>query len=415
MRPNNEISAAVLTSSEKWRSLESEALKRYRLHRVQEQLRRYDCAGMVLYDSINIRYASGTNYMPVFGMHMEGRYCFVSAEGKIVLFDKPHMLHLWAEDNIIGEVRPAIAWRRMIAGSDVEHNVTRWANEIHDALTASGGSNKRLAIDRCEPAAAFALTRLGVEIVDAQELMEHARAIKSKEEIECMKASITVAEIGMARTQEGLAPGITENELWSILAKTNIEYGGEWLECRLLTSGERTNPWLQEASNKVITAGELVAFDTDMVGPFGYCADISRTYFCNPGQPTAEQKGLYQLAYDELHHNKELMQPGLTFREIVENAWPVPRAYAANSYAFVAHGVGMCDEWPNVYQRERLEKQKQTEVQLEPGMVMCVESYIGTSGGSQGVKLEDQVLITQSGYENLSTYPFEETLLSREV
>lgn len=410
-----EKSSTTLVSPENWSNLESDTLKRYRLNRVQEQLRSCDCAGAVLYDSINIRYATGTSYMPVFGMHMEGRYCFVPAEGKVTLFDKPHMLHLWSADNLIGEMRPVVAWREMIAGPDVEVNVTRWTKEIYDFLIASGGTNKKLAIDRCEPSAAFALQKLGIEIIDAQVPLEKARAIKSQEEVECMNAAISVAEIGMQRMHENLEPGMTENELWSILAQTNTEYGGDWLECRLLSSGERTNPWLQETSNKIISSGELVAFDTDMVGPFGYCADISRTYLCGSGEPSPEQCKLYRLAYEELHHNIELMQPGKTFREIVENAWRVPEIYAANSYAFVAHGVGMCDEWPNVYPLDRLERQKQTEVQLEPGMVMCVESYIGEAGGKEGVKLEDQVLITNDGYELLSTFPFEESLLSSEI
>jgi Xaa-Pro aminopeptidase len=117
-----------------------------------------------------------------------------------------------------------------------------------------------------------------------------------------------------------LQPGITENELWAILAYTNIAMGGEWLECRLLTSGQRTNPWLQEASDKVVKAGELVAFDTDMIGNFGYCADISRTYLCEPERPTAKQCELYRLAFDELHHNMALLKDRAPSKQ---NALPV--------------------------------------------------------------------------------------------
>ena len=53
-----------------------------------------------------------------------------------------------------------------------------------------------------------------------------------------------------------LKTGITEEELWSHFHKVNIENGGEWLETRLLTSGHRTNPWLQECSNKIIEKGD---------------------------------------------------------------------------------------------------------------------------------------------------------------
>ncbi|WP_431461147.1 M24 family metallopeptidase, partial [Klebsiella pneumoniae] len=49
---------------------------------------------------------------------------------------------------------------------------------------------------------------------------------------------------------------------------------------------------------------------------------------------------------------------------------------------------------------------------LEPGMVLCVESYIGRLGGHEGVKIEEQVLITETGYRQLSTYPLDERLLA---
>ncbi len=74
--------------------------------------------------------------------------------------------------------------------------------------------------------------------------------------------------------REALRPGMTENELWSILHQTNIAMGGEWIEGRLLVSGDRINPWFHECSDRMVRAGELVAFDTDMIGPFGFCADI---------------------------------------------------------------------------------------------------------------------------------------------
>ena len=48
-------------------------------------------------------------------------------------------------------------------------------------------------------------------------------------------------------------------------------------------------------------------------------------------------------------------------------------------------------------------------------MVICVESYVGEIGGAEGVKLEDQVLVTESGPITLSRYPFEQTLLSSEI
>ena len=110
----------------------------------------------------------------------------------------------------------------------------------------------------------------------------------------------------------------------------------------------------------------------------------------------------------------DLMRPGLTLREVAQKAWPVPDVYKENSYKFIAHGVGMCDEWPNCYQLDVLEQQREGDIVLEPGMVMCVESYIGEKGGREGVKLEQQVLITDDGHRLLSDHPLDATLLGSE-
>ena len=81
---------------------------------------------------------------------------------------------------------------------------------------------------------------------------------------------MAVCDLGISRMVESLHAGVTENQLWSILHETNVAHGGEWAESRLLNSGPRTNPWFQDATNRVIEAGDMVCFDTDMVGPGGY-------------------------------------------------------------------------------------------------------------------------------------------------
>src|SRR5699024_11190826 len=114
------------------------------------------------------------------------------------------------------------------------------------------------------------------------------------------------------------------------------ETGGEYLETRLLTSGENTNPWFQETSDRVLQPGELVAFDPDTVGVYGYYTDFSRTFFTGGGPaPTAKQKELYRLAYDEISTNIERLEPNMSFREYSERAWKIPDGYQENRYLAV--------------------------------------------------------------------------------
>jgi Xaa-Pro aminopeptidase len=338
----------------------------------------------------------------------------VATEGPVVIFEFHSSPHLPAGLETIDEIRTAVYWFYFGAGQHGPERVKLWAAELADLVRQHGGGNRRLAVDKCDFLGVDALRAEGLEVKDGQEVTELARRIKSAEELACMEASVAVAEVGMAQMRAALEPGLTENELWSLLHQLNIAHGGEWIETRLLASGPRTNPWFQECSDRVIRPGELVAFDTDLIGPMSYCADISRTYFCGPGRPSGEQRRLYRLAWEQIHTNMALLKPGLTFRELAETAWQLPASCTGQRYSVVVHGVGLCDEYPACYYTEDWSRDGY-DGRLEAGMTICVESYIGEDGGREGVKLEEQVLITEAGAQALSTYPYEDDLLGREV
>ena len=160
-----------------------------------------------------------------------------------------------------------------------------------------------------------------------------------------------------------------------------------------------------------LEAGDLVGLDTDMVGPFGYCADISRTFFCGPGTPSARQRELHSLAVAEVEHNRALLRPGLTFAEFQSQALVMDERYHENSYSCVLHGVGMSDEYPRINAVHR-GPVPPYEGCFEPGMVVCVESYVGAAGERDGVKYEEMVLITHDGTEQLTTFPLDAALTS---
>jgi Xaa-Pro aminopeptidase len=239
--------------------------------------------------------------------------------------------------------------------------------------------------------------------------MEEARSVKSAGEIVLMRASISVCESAVQAMREALRPGITENALWAKLHHANIAGGGEWIETRLLASGPRTNPWFQESSMRPIESGDMVSFDTDLIGPYGYCCDISRSWVC-AASPTDEQRRLYAAAYEQIKLNMELLKPGTTFREITEGLHPMAEEFIPGRYGVAMHGVGLCDEHPAIYYREDYSELGYDGL-VKPGMVFCVEALTGVRGGREAVKLEEQVLITEHGFEQLSTYPLEESWL----
>ena len=391
--------------------LDMKKLRAYRLGRVREQLAARDLGACVLVDPISVRYASGYRNLPIFQMHIPGYYLFVPFEGPVVLFEGENFHHVAAGLESIDECRPALPQHYFIGGDRMDEWVTQWAEEIAGLMHEHGGGNRRLGITRVDVRTVGALNMHNIECVDAVELMERARSIKSAEEIMCMNVAISTAEVGMARMREALRPGMTENDFWAILHATNMSMGGDWIECRLVSSGDRSVPWMHESSQRVIRAAELVAFDTDMVGPFGYAADISRTFYSGPGKPKASQRDVYKYAHEELHHNLALVKAGLGFKEFSDKAYRQPPQFITNRYLALAHGIGMCDEWPTISYPMDYEKWGYDGV-LEEGMTISVESFMGAEGGHEGVKLEQQVLVTDDGYELLTQFPFEDDLLA---
>jgi Xaa-Pro dipeptidase len=311
----------------------------------------------------------------------------------------------------VHEVRPAKTASFVAAGPNVEEREREWAAEMAATVVGLTGKGATLGLERLNAGAAVALWEFGLRIVDAQRPVEMARAIKSAEEMKCVNASLRATEIAVGKLREAIRPGLTENELWSVLHKSIIEQNGDYCETRLLSAGRRTNPWFQETARHVIGANELIALDIDVVGCHGYYSDFSRTFHAGPGKPTEAQKNLYKTAYEQVHYNMGILRPGMSFREYADKAWNIPAKYYSNRYYLSAHGCGMTGEYPYLYHHGDFSDAGYYGV-IEPGMTICVESYIGEEGGDQGVKLEQQVLVTETGAELLSRFPFEDELLA---
>ena len=382
--------------------IDFDKLRSYRLDRVRNELKKNNIEACILFDPVNVRYALDTVNMSVYNMHNLTRYCFIPVDGPTILYEYFNCEILSKGLDLIDEIRPAITWDYFSNGDQSELQLKKWVNEVND-LSNTYFKSKKIAIDVINGPAVNELNKKGIKVLEAKKILEQARVIKSSEEIKCMRAALDVADIGIIKMRDYLKSGITEDELWSILHKTNIENGGEWIECRILSSGSRTNPWMQESSNKIIQDGEIVSFDTDMVGPYGYCADISRAFVCG-NKFNENQKKLYQTAVEQIDYNSRLIKAGVTFKEFTEKAWILPSKYYGNRYSVMLHGIGLCDEWPAIrYPTDGGERGGT----FQKNMTITLESYIGEVGGSEGVKLEQQYLVGENGLELMSHHPLE--------
>ena len=359
------------------------ALRAYRLSRLQEQIWKHDCAGLLLFDLLNIRYATDCTNMQLWIAHNPARAVFVPLEGKMILWDFHNCEHLSGHLPLIGELRGGASFFYFETGDQTAKAAKDFAKQIIDVMAKHAGANKRLAVDRIEHVGYAALCDLGVTVLEGQVLTEHARSIKNDNELNAMRCAIHACEASIDEMRAVMRPGLSENELWAVLHAGNIKRDDEWIETRILASGPRTNPWFQECGPRLMQAGDLMAFDTDLVGTYGYCCDISRTWIIGYAAPNDRQKHLYQTAYDHVMTNIGLIEAGMSFADVTRVSHRLPEMFRPLRY-------GGC---------------------FEVGMTLCVEAYIGAVGGHDGVKLEEQVLITDSGAVPLSTYRYEAAFL----
>ena len=393
-------------------------LKKERLERLQRQMAEDDLGGMLLFDPLNIRYATGHRHSGAFAMRGFLAYVLVPREGAPFVpaehFDSSPVEGQGGFAEAESRRKKGSIWEFFPAGRNVEEAVRLWGQGIRDQMNELGVAGERLGVDRLDFHAMESLRAQEITLADGRVPMEKARVIKTVDEISLIRQACAIADVAISRTRDAIKPGVTENKLFSILSATNIEFGGEHMDARSLRAGGNTNPWLaKDASDRIVRPGDLVVYDTDMAGPMGYFADISRTYLCGDGRPNKEQLEAYKLAYNFIYESMDLFRPGMNFQEIAEKCPTYPQEYKDQRYPMIAHGDGMLDEWPTIYWPDQSWSGFGNDPDvLEENMVISLEGLASKTGARESVKLEEQLLITANGPEILSKAPFDERFLT---
>jgi Xaa-Pro aminopeptidase len=379
------------------------ALRTERLERLQAAMRARDLDGCLLFHESNIRYATGASAMPVWNMTSFVRCAVVPVEGVPILFEHANSMH--RSRLAAADVRPFHQWEFY---DDVERRATMWAEETVDAMRELGIDAGRLALDRIGTPGWIALDAAGVRLVDSAAVTTAAREVKTPAEIEVMHLNGRIVVDMLSAFETAIAPGVTERELLAVNAATLIERGGEHLSTNTVCSGPNTNPWRAEATERAVRPGDLVFVDTDCVGVEGYFSCVSRTFPVG-SEATPEQRRIYRDAFEWLDAMRAQIRPGVRIADLADEAPAMPERYLPQRYEVMFHGIGLEEESPSL--SFAIDEQSNGDRVLQEGMTLVVELYAGNVGATDGVKLGDQVLVTGSGTEVLSPYPFSEALL----
>lgn len=390
------------------RGVDLERLRRARLRKVQAEMQTRDIGALLLTGTTNIRYATGICVMPLWTATNLAHYALVPTGGEPVIFEMAQAKFRAGE--FFSDVRNAYHWQARFAETMAAERSAAWAAEIRSVLKEWGLSDARLGVDCLDYNGFSALQSQGIRLADADEPMEAARVVKTGDEIELLRQSAAVCEAALYDLEGAIRPGVSEHELLGVFHHKMLSLGGEHCFTRLLCSGHKTNPWYHEAGSKLVRPGDLVAFDTDMIGPEGYACDISRTFLCGE-KASSEQKEAYKAAFEFTQDLASRLRPGLSYSELLSDLPKYPDDYREQRYSFVLHGLGTDDEPPFLPFPEESGVDK-PEGEFRENMVVSVEFYAGKVGGQDGVKLEDEVWISADGPVMLSLYPYEERLLS---
>lgn len=393
-------------------------MRKYRWERLTQHIVDREYGGLLMFDPLNIRYATDSTNMQLWNTHNPFRAVLLCADGYMVIWDYKNSPFLSEFNPLVKEQRSGADLFYFDRGDKVDIAADIFANEVRDLIAEHGSNNKRLAVDKIMLHGLRALESQGFEIMEGEEVTEKSRSIKGNDEILAMRCASVACENAVQIMEQSARSGVpngnmSEDDIWAVLHAENIKRGGEWIETRLLASGPRTNPWFQECGPRIVQNNEIVAFDTDLIGSYGICVDISRTWWIGDKPPRPDMVYAMQHAHEHIMQNMEMLRPGVHMRDLTMNTHMLDDNFQKGKYGCLMHGVGLCDEWPLIPYPDKF-VEGAYDYYLEEGMVLCVEALVSPEGGDFSIKLEDQVLITATGFENLSKYPFDAQLMGLE-
>ena len=386
-----------------------ERLRRERLQKTREAMERHGLGAIVASKLENARYITGFR-----GIGCEGslfRYVVLPIEGDPVLFElggdigRAKESAPWLGDNIDFSI-PVLGTPHIGGTAELETRarlLEMWADGLKKALEKSGVANEKIGFDAFDVSAIEPLENVNINYVDGKAAMYDARCIKTRDELQLLSIASSIAEAGLYRMEEVIRPGIRDCEVWGEATKTMLSLGAE-LVTGICTSGERTNPYYRiEGTDKIIRPGDLLI--TDIVTSYmGYYTCVVRTFLVGD-KPTSEQKKLYRAAYEGLYRTVNTCKPGVMTDKVAE---ALPKGTWENYSLNIAHGLGLhYHEAPFIAEVYS----KSCPVELKSDMYLAVETYEGNPDVSQGVRLEENFVLTEDGYEIFSKYPFDDRML----
>lgn len=392
-------------------------LRKYRQGRALERIKKEGYGAFLAFYEENIRYTTGTRGPPWTRDKPGLRYGMMLPDGDVMLYEQgDNRYHAMRNNPWISKenVRYSYAnWIKGASGTANKHQALKFATDIKKELSKHKVADLPLAVDFIDFNMLEAFKEVGVELVDGSGTIHDARAVKSKDEVEAEKTAALIADNIHYEATKILRPGISENEVMAHL----IDYaysvkGVDFVETIIVSSGPHTWPNNRTFTDRIIGFGDMVFIDV-VIAWNGYHTCYYRTYIMGK-QPSEEQKDYYKLALDWLYSGINVVRPGITTKDIAEKfpsakeiwGYKEEEEAAANLWG---HGQGLSHyDLPLVSRINSIEYP----YPIKEGMVFALETQHGKMF-KWGVRIEEMVVVTDSGHDVITKFPVDEIITIR--
>jgi Xaa-Pro aminopeptidase len=390
--------------------IDFDRLRRERLARIKALLEKSELGALLCFDMNNVRYITAT-HIGTWAQDKNSRFTLLARNSEPIVWDfgsaaKHHQLHCpWLGERSragIGLLRGAMSPETGRA-EDV-------AQKIKRELQILGLEKEPLGVDVIEMPILFALQKEGIRLVDGQQLLSDARVIKTQDEISLLNHSAMMVDAAYDELYRAMKPGMRENEAVGLVSKVLYDLGSEYVEAVNAISGERCNPHPHVFSDRVLRPGDPVYYDI-LHSYMGYRTCYYRTF--SVGYASHAMVDAYKRCREYIDASIELIRPGRTTAQVA-SVWPeaqefgFPNEESCFGLQF-GHGIGLAIwEKPVI---SRLVSHDQ-HYELKPGMVFALETFWPSSDGWSAARIEEEIVVTETGHEVITRFPAEELLVA---
>jgi Xaa-Pro aminopeptidase len=387
-----------------------ERLRQDRLARIKKLLKESELGALLCFDMNNSRYITAT-HIGTWAMDKLVRYSLLPQDDEPIMWDfgsaaRHHQLYCpW-----LGERSRAGISTLRGATSPASGLAQDVARKIRIELEERNLLKEPVGVDVIELPVLFALQAEGIKVVDGQQLMLRARAIKTQDEITLLNTACMMVDAAYEELYRAMRPGLRENECVGLVSKVLYDLGSEHVEGVNAISGERCSPHPHVYTDRALRPGDPAFFDI-LHSYNGYRTCYYRTFAI--GSASNAQVDAYKRCRDFIDEAISIVKPGITTADIVK-LWPkaqdfgFPNEEAAFALQY-GHGVGLSIWEKPIF--SRLVSLDHPEV-IEEGMVFALETYWPASDGWSAARIEEEVVVTKEGCEVITRFPAEKLMVA---